>query len=283
MLHGIGKIRLPPVSRRAGESLREKRDNLVGDYGLLIVGLPALCWFVYAIEQVHQASQAAPEAKIWFSLAIVCTGIAVIAFWRLMAFVRRINRGERGELHVADVLEKLRADGYTPIHDIVGKNFNVDHVLVGPGGVFAIETKFRSGKGEIIFRDGEGLFVGGRVEEKDCLKQARGNAATISRLIQHNCGKQVWVWPLLVFVGDWRVKDDWCNTDARVFTPDRLTRYIRDQQPRLKRSEIELIASQLERCADQEHIWRTANHQTRKSRLIASTVEGRGQRAEIRS
>ena len=62
------------------------------------------------------------------------------------------------------------------------RHFNIDHVLVGPGGVFAIETKFRSGRGEITFRNGEGLFVGGRIEEKDCLKQARGTPELSARL-----------------------------------------------------------------------------------------------------
>lgn len=147
------------------------------------------------------------------------------------------------------MLEELRIDGYKPIHDIVGGNFNVDHVLVGPAGVFAIETKFRSGKGEITFQNGEGLFVGERAEEKDCLKQARGNAAAVSQIIKKTCGKREWVTPLVVFVGEWRVKDDWRDTDVRVFTPDRLGRYIRNQQPKLKRSEIELIASHLERSA----------------------------------
>ena len=68
-------------------------------------------------------------------------------------------------------LEELRSEGYKPVHDIVGNGFNIDHVIVGPGGVFAIETKYRSGKGEITVRN-EGVFVDDRLEEKDCLKQA---------------------------------------------------------------------------------------------------------------
>jgi len=52
-----------------------------------------------------------------------------------------------------------------------------------------------------------------------------------------------------VFVGDWQVKEEWHDTSVRVLTPDRLANYIRNQDPRLKRSEIELIASHLERSA----------------------------------
>jgi hypothetical protein len=236
----------PKVRRRAGESLRQKREALVDENLPPIVFLPFLFWFVYLLQQTQQIAHAPPAPRVWLCAAIVATGAALIAFRRLIPAARRLNRGELGERRVADSLEELRSVGYTPVHDITWNNFNVDHVLVGPGGVFAVETKFRSGRGEITFRNGEGLFVGGFAEEKDCLKQARGNAAAVRRLIQDNCGRNDWVTPLVVFVGDWRIKDDWRDTDARVFTPDRLKRYILNQQPILKRSEIELIASHLE-------------------------------------
>ena len=241
--------RLPSVRRRAGESIRQRRQKIIADNVPPIVFSPILFWLVYFTQQIQQWSHTGPQPRVWLCIAIITTGIAAIWFLRLLPIAKRLNHGERGELHVSDVLEELRVDGYKPIHDIVDGNFNVDHVLVGPGGVFAIETKFRSGRGEITFRNGEGLFVGERVEEKDCLKQARGNAAAIRRIIKETCGKQEWVTAVVVFVGEWRVKDDWRDTDVRIFTPDRLARYIRNQQPRLKRSEIDLIASHLERSA----------------------------------
>jgi hypothetical protein len=152
-------------------------------------------------------------------------------------------------LRVAEVLDDLRGYGYRVTHDLTRDGFNIDHVAVGPAGVFAIETKFRSGEGEITFRNGEGLFVGGFPEEKDSLKQARGNAREVNRIIKENCDVDEWVWPLVVFVGDWRVKNDWRTTDARVLTPDTVVQYISNQQPRLTGREIELIASHLERSA----------------------------------
>ncbi len=151
---------------------------------------------------------------------------------------------------VAEALDGLRAAGYQVIHDLVREGrFNIDHVVVGPSGVYAIETKFRSGSGEISFRNGQGLFVGGRPEENDSLAQARGNAREVNRMIRENCQREVWVKPLVAFVGDWRVRDDWRTTEARVFTPTTLTAYIARQQPCLCRSEIELIASHLGRSA----------------------------------
>jgi hypothetical protein len=243
------QVRLPPVRRRAGESLSEERERRVFDKLPPIVFLPTAFWIVWFTQQLQLWKHTGPQPGLWLWIAIVATVVAAAWFWRLLPIARRLNRGERGERYVADVLEELRVDGYKPVHDLVADGFNIDHVLVGPGGVFAIETKYRSGKGDITFRNGGGLFVDGRQEEKDCLKQVRGAAREVNRLIRKNCGVNEWVWPLVVFVGDWRIKDDWRDTDTRVLTPDRLIQYIRNQQPRLKRSEIDLIASHLERSA----------------------------------
>jgi hypothetical protein len=60
-------------------------------------------------------------------------------------------------------------------------------------------------------------------------------------------GRREWVTPIVVFVGDWKIRNDWHNTDTRVLTPDGLLRYIRNQQPQLTRNEIQVIASHLER------------------------------------
>lgn len=243
------KVRLPKIRRRAGESLRERREKIVDENVLPAISVLFVFWFVYFTQQLQQWTHSGPQPQLWFWIAIVATVVAAIWFSRLIPIARRFNRGEHGERHVADVLEELRTDGYKPIHDIVGKNFNVDHVLVGPAGVFAIETKFRSGQGEITFRNGEALFVGGFPEEKDCLKQARGSAKAVSQLIAENCARREWVTPIVVFVGDWKIRNEWRDTDARVFTPDGLLRYIRNQQPRLRSREIELIASHLGRSA----------------------------------
>ena len=240
-------VRLPQVRRRAGESLSEEREKRVYDKLPLIVFVPFTFWSVFLITKLQQSNVVLRQPLFWLWMAIVATVAAAIWFWRLIPIARRLNRGERGELHVADVLEELRSEGYKPVHDIVGNGFNIDHVIVGPGGIFAIETKYRSGKGEITFRNGESLLLSGFPEEKDCLKQARGSAKAVSQLIPKTAHGTNGSHPIVVFVGDWKIRNDWRDTDARVFTPDGLLRYVRNQQPQLTRKDIELIASHLER------------------------------------
>jgi hypothetical protein len=238
---------LPAVRRSAGQSLREEWDRLMDDNLPLLVFGPAMLWLVWFTQWLDVGHKVSPN--FWLYLAIIVTGMAAIAYLRLIPKARALVRGERGEVRVGEVLEDLRGSGYRPFHDLRRDGFNIDHVVVGPAGVFAIETKFRSGTGEITFRNGEGLFVGGFPEEKDSLKQARANAAEVNRIIKENCKLDVWVKPVVVFVGEWRVKNDWRSTDARVFTTDTLGRHIASQQPELTLREIDLIASHLERSA----------------------------------
>jgi hypothetical protein len=240
---------LPKMRRLPGQSLRDEKERLLENRFLPFYLATAFLWILWGLDEYRVWTHQQPAPKIELCLAIMATGTCVIFFRRLFERFRRLNRGERGELRVAEVLDDLRSYGYRAAHDLTRDGFNIDHVVVGPAGVFAIETKFRSGTGEITFRNGEGLFVDGFPEEKDSLSQARGNAAEVNRLIKENCHIDVWVKPVVVFVGEWRVRNAWKSTDARVFTPAGLANHIVNQQPCLTRREIELIASHLERSA----------------------------------
>ncbi|MGN6255160.1 MAG: nuclease-related domain-containing protein [Solirubrobacterales bacterium] len=56
------------------------------------------------------------------------------------------SQGAEGEEEVGAILEGLAGDGWHAIHDISLGRGNIDHVLVGPGGLFAIETKSHRGR-----------------------------------------------------------------------------------------------------------------------------------------
>ncbi|MDP9270153.1 MAG: NERD domain-containing protein, partial [Chloroflexota bacterium] len=50
--------------------------------------------------------------------------------------------GADGEARTARVLEPLRAEGFAILHDrrIPGGRANIDHIVIGPPGVFVVET-----------------------------------------------------------------------------------------------------------------------------------------------
>ena len=170
------------VRRRAGQSIRDEKERLTDNWLMPFYFSPAFLWILWALEEFRARTHQPPSPTLFLCLAIIATGVSAIVFGRLLRNFRNLNRGERGELRVAEILDDLRSSGYRAFHDLVGDGYNIDHVVVGPAGVFAIETKFRSGYGEIEFRNGEGLFLSGRKideEERDPLKQARGSARDV--------------------------------------------------------------------------------------------------------
>lgn len=109
----------------------------------------------------------------------------------------RWEEGARGEFLVGEELEKLYKEGFHVFHDYYSVDRgNVDHFVVGPPGVFAIETK--AWKGEIMVKDDK-FQVDGRPRSKDPINQVRGEAKDVRRLIADACGATYWVNPIVCF------------------------------------------------------------------------------------
>jgi hypothetical protein len=81
--------------------------------------------------------------------------------------------------------------GYQVFHDLVGDGFNVDHVIIGPGGVYVIETKTISkpAKGESSVKyDGATITVDGNVPDRNPVAQAKAGANWIREIIKSSTG-----------------------------------------------------------------------------------------------
>ncbi len=59
---------------------------------------------------------------------------------------RRTRAAKDGEGVVAAILDALASDGWSIVHDARPGRGGVDHIAIGPAGVFAIETKRRRGR-----------------------------------------------------------------------------------------------------------------------------------------
>lgn len=77
--------------------------------------------------------------------------------------------GGKAEQELGEALERMREDGFGVLHDrrIPGSEANIDHVVIGPAGAFAIDTKRYTGtierrnRGWFLDRDWR-LYVNGR-------------------------------------------------------------------------------------------------------------------------
>lgn len=109
--------------------------------------------------------------------AITVLVVAALALVQVTGFlqsstVRAWAVGAEGERKTASYLEPLRAEGYVILHDrkVTGYGGNLDHFVIGPTGLWAIETKSLRGKVEIR---GDTLRIGGHRRDKiiDQVKQ----------------------------------------------------------------------------------------------------------------
>ena len=130
--------------------------------------------------------------------ALVCALLWII--WSLMVGLRRVEsfyKGARGEEKVSEILRSL-PDSYHVFNDFtVGRN-HVDHVVAGPGGVFAIETKFWNGK--VTVEDGH-VLLDGQLPDRSPLNQAI-REATLVRNALVAAGWNGAVTPVVAFASD---------------------------------------------------------------------------------
>lgn len=83
-----------------------------------------------------------------WALSGVALGVIAVAYLADRAFEPKFGRwlrGAEGEEQVGDILNGLAADGWHVTHDVSLGRGNIDHLLVGPGGIFSIETKSHPG------------------------------------------------------------------------------------------------------------------------------------------
>jgi len=104
------------------------------------------------------------------------------------------GRGAGAELAVKRSLMRL-SDEYRIINDFQAGGWNIDHICIGPTGIFAIETK--SHKGLISYVDGK--LKGNGKDLHNYLGQAKRGAVFLSQLIEKKTGKYHFVVPVLVF------------------------------------------------------------------------------------
>lgn len=173
--------------------------------------------------------------------------------------------GYFGERIVAEYLEPLKREGWRIFHDVPGQNngadFNLDHVAIGPGGAYVIETKTRrKGSARPGFDDHKVFFDGHELvwpwgEDSHGLAQAERNAEWLARLIEDETRERIAVVPVLALPG-WFVERK-PSTGARacvVANPKILPDLLARDQDRLDRQQIDAIAAKLEaRCRDVEY------------------------------
>lgn len=245
-------LKSPPV-RIAGQSVQEKmtriRDDEFND-NLVLLFFAALLVVSATIQVVLDA----PAGVILGAAVVVMVAAAIYAVPRMrraQVKLRRLRLALDGERSVAEYLDTLQADGCRVLHDVRGANFNIDHVLIAPQGVFTIETKTlskpKAGDARVHY-DGERVRIGAYEPERNPITQARAQAAFLKQLLRDSTGKTYLVRSVVLFPG-WYIHDEGSRKPGAVWVlePKALGAFMQHEPATLASDDISLATFHLKR------------------------------------
>lgn len=249
--------------RSPGQSLHREIDNLseeINSYLTFIFFFPVLLYGMYVPLMILNETE---KYRIHpFVFILVCAGFVGYFFYRFLRLTQKRDSYRLGfecEMAVGQELNNLMLQGYRVYHDFPAENFNIDHVVVGPKGVFAIETKGyakpdkkgRVEEAKVTF-DGQALKFPNWSESKS-IEQAKRQAAWLSKWLNSAVGESIAVQPALVLPGWFVVREK--PADLLIFNgknPEYLLKYSNIS---LSETLIKRIVHQLEqKCRDIEPI-----------------------------
>jgi hypothetical protein len=168
-----GRSALAAYRRRRGEELAAWMRSLAWRAPLVAAA--------GALGQVLAGEAGLPRA------GLVGLAVAVLVGWRLRfrpsEQARTWQRGAAGERRTARLLGHLVRDGFVVFHDLAvpgNTSANVDHLVIGPSGVFVIDSKQWTGS---VQQGADGLVWHNHYRLDRTLETVRWEAETLGRLL----------------------------------------------------------------------------------------------------
>lgn len=205
-----------------------------------------------------------------FYMVLTLTALALSVFaWTIRSFIlaarfqrsiRNFRFGLRGEQAVAEALadRTVVASGYFTFHDVPGEGaWNVDHIVVGPGGIFVLETKTRARRKPTRDQPDHEVWFGGRnlqfpwCDDRKAVAQAERNTEWVKRFVSGFAPADIPVYPIVVIPG-WYVKTEG-NHAVKAMNAKYLTGYLPSCEHRFSPEQLQTVMRRLdERCRDLE-------------------------------
>lgn len=175
--------------------------------------------------KVRQLTQ---ESPILTRLARILNSESSVDSWR---------KGLRGERKVASMLNTLGSD-WRVLHSIpIGQRAaDLDHLVIGPGGVYSLNTKNHAKRNVWVTRDE--FIVNGIVRNYANLSRIEGERS--SRLLSNACGFRVNVQPIIVVIAHNLAIFD-LPAQVVVLEKQRVISWIEREPQRLSKERIDKI------------------------------------------
>jgi len=241
--------------RSPGQTLLSKLDAVNEDLTVYLISALMIPLAIYSLHISMSYFGGASETPLRIGISI-CVGFGFFVFSackiiKLLGERRVIRLGYEGELAVGQELEKLRHEGCYVYHDFPADKFNIDHVVVGPKGVFAVETKTRSKpttknrvEDATVQYDGRMLYFP-KGDDFKTIDQAKQQASWLSNWLGKATGEPIAARAIVALPG-WFVKRT-SSEGIPVANPQQFSSLFEHIKPRpLSESMITRINHQLE-------------------------------------
>jgi len=196
--------------RSPGESLNEKLMDISDE---LIINLtsafimPFMMYSLFLSDLHFQNHFNLLTSSIYLIIGFFCM---VFFLYKTVKYLklRTVTRlGFEGEIAVGQELNQMMLQGYYVYHDFLADKFNIDHIVIGPAGVFAVETKARAKpKSDNRTADAKVIYDGKSIQfprwkETKPLEQAKNQAAWLEKWLSSATGEKISVRPVVALPG----------------------------------------------------------------------------------
>lgn len=223
-LHGKKIANLPGQQLMA--RINKHGDDMIADFMVMYLSLPImLCaWAIARVDWTKFSFGVVEAAFLFAGLALFAYGLW--SYMRNLKAYLRAKEGQVAEQVTGQLLNRLIGPRCIVAHDVPCEGFNIDHVVIAPRCVYAVETKsFRKPRAsddnshfKVAF-DGTALRFPDFVETK-AVEQARRQAQWLARYLRESLGQEIPVVPAVALPGWWIERTDAARrSDVRVFTP----------------------------------------------------------------
>jgi hypothetical protein len=235
--------------RPPGESLRvrlEEIDEQIYEWMAYLAVSPAI---VGLAAGFFRAQGVALPATL-FSASVVWSGVCAWKLRELYGERVDLELGFDGRRRVAEELNRLTAEGFEVYHDVPFEGFNIDHVLLGPPGVFAVETKTRPRPGDSLAPGQDRVeFDGFRVNwpmssESYGLERAVANAQLLGQWLSGALGEPIDATPILTLPG-WAIDSTSSNQNVLVLNAREIGKLCDSKTVLLEEDLIRRICQQM--------------------------------------
>ena len=237
--------------RTPGQSVQEEIDKLIDEKFTIYVFAPFLFTYLTGMTWWYKYTNNIPNPILLTIATLIITAYCITRIFLLRKKVKTLKQARDGEKAVGQYLENFRANGDRVFHDIIGDNFNLDHVIVSRHGIFIIETKTYSkpkGVEPTIIYDESGITVNGYNTGQKLLIQAKCEAKWLKEMLRSSTGKDFDIQTAIVFPG-WFVKNnlDKSQNDIWVLNPKALPKFIGNTKEILLKEDMMLAAYHISR------------------------------------